>query len=159
MAQIKIAIAALRLLYHRIPDFDTGFFRHFPQSFQKSVRLRLTAVSSRGMIPSKLNRLDRGAGSISTLRQGQAAAGGERGNRRSSGKLPGGPVLGRQRTSAGLSQSYFVKRYHWLRRESPLWGAPFVYSMNRLTKRFIFCFPPHCGGRGGKPDHRRGERF
>jgi len=30
------------------------------------------------------------------------------------GNLPGFFMLGRQRTSAGLSQKIFVKRYHWL---------------------------------------------
>ena len=104
------------------------------------------------MMPSKLNRLDRGAGSISTLRQGQAAAGGERGYRRSSGKLPGGPVLGRQRTSAGLSQSYFVKRYHWLRRDPPFCGSTFRILHEPLDKAVHFLFSPRCGGRAESLD-------
>lgn len=88
------------------------------------------------MIPSKLNRLDRGARFISTLRQGQAAAGCERGHRRSVSKLPGFGMLGCREIPAGLSQD-FVKRYQWLS-ESLRHSA---FSMDRLTERFIF-YPP-----------------
>ena len=72
----------------------------------------MTGVERSDRMQPKLNRLDRGAGFISTLRQGQAAAGWERENRRSRENLPGLSPLGRRRTSAGLSQD-FVKRYQW----------------------------------------------
>ena len=75
---------------------------------------------------------------MSTLRQGRAAAGWERDHRRSVGRLPGRPPLGRQRRSAGLSQKIFVKRYQWLFGTR---AAPCRIPMNRLTKRFIFISP------------------
>ena len=62
--------------------------------------------------------------------------------------LPANAVLARQIRSAGLSQEFFVKRYHWL-----FGGVLFsrdrfsVYSMNRLAKRFIFFIIPRRRGR------------
>ena len=47
---------------------------------------------------------------MSTLRQGRAAAGWERDHRRSVGRLPGRPPLGRQRRSAGLLRRRFEER-------------------------------------------------
>ena len=57
-------------------------------------------------------------------------------------------MLGRQRRSAGLSQEFFVKRYHWLFGDVLFSRDRFsVYSMNRLAKRFIFFIIPRRRGR------------
>ena len=121
-----------------------NFLKKFLRSAQNSCFFRkkaLTEPMQSDRIQPKLNRSDRGAGFISTLRQGQAAAGRERENRRSCERLPGLLPLGRRKTSAGLSQT-FVKRYHWpLDRPS---RAPFRISMDRLTKRSNF-YPPGAG--------------
>ena len=85
---------------------------------------------------------------MSTLHKASAAVEWERGHRRSVRTMPVVRMLGRQRKSAGLSQEFFVKRYHWL-----FGGVLFsrdrfsVYSMNRLAKRFIFFIIPRRRGR------------
>ena len=55
------------------------------------------------LVCGKIESLDRGAGFISTFRQGQAAADGK-GDTAEVSKMPEFCFLGRQRISAGLSQ-------------------------------------------------------
>jgi hypothetical protein len=86
-----------------------------------------------------VNRLDRGAVFISILRHSQAAAAGERENRRRAGSVPALPVLGRSRRLNGLSQD-FVERY---RNHGTAFFVPFFYGPP--AKRFIFHFPVRPG--------------
>ena len=103
----------------------------------------------------KIESLDRGAVSISTLRKASAAVEWERGHRRSVRTMPVVRMLGRQRRSAGLSQEFFVKRYHWLFGDVLFSRDRFsVYSMNRLAKRFIFLHFP-AGGEQKRRTRRR----
>lgn len=53
---------------------------YFSQELQDSLKTLLTASPASARIPIKLNRLDRGARFISTVRQGQAAAGDRKGS-------------------------------------------------------------------------------
>ena len=84
-----------------------------------------------------MNRLDRGAVLISTLWQGRVAAVGERDHRRSGKKAPGFFLLGRQRTSAGLSQKLCeaLSLADWL----PLLGLSRTFH-GPLTKAVHFLF-------------------
>ena len=109
------------------------------------------------MMHSKLNRLDRGAVFRSTFRQGQAAVGGERDHRRSMGKRPGFPLLGRQIRSAGLSQS-ICEALSMTIRNVRLTVAVTRYYMDRLTKRFIFIYHPVRQGDESRNDPNGSER-
>lgn len=90
------------------------------------------------LVWQKLNRLDRGATFISTLRQGQAAAGTERDRRRSvEGCLTfHGWVAGQY--PSDCHKASFVKRYQWLFGYESTALFPSAISMDRLTKRSIF---------------------
>ena len=85
----------------------------------------------------KIESLDRGAGFISTLHKARQPWKGK-GETAEVGKPPEVFLLGRQRISAGLSQSYLCEALSLAVGPSLFW-AFFACSMDRLTKRFIFC--------------------
>lgn len=67
-----------------------------------------------------------------TAGQGQAAVPRERGGRRRSPALPGALLLGRGKTSPGLSR--IVERYHF-----PVWRGTFVLSGRFHGSARFFC--------------------
>ena len=115
--------------------------------FPKNAKKQLTGRNINAKMQSKLNRLiEARYPSVPPARPG--SRGRERGHRRSVRTMPGIRMLGRQRRSAGLSQEFFVKRYHWLFGDVLFSRDRFsAYSMNRLAKRFIFFIIPRRRGR------------
>ena len=119
----------------------------FLLKFPKNAKKQLTGRNINAKMQSKLNRLiEARYPSVPPARPG--SRGRERGHRRSVRTMPVVRMLGRQRRSAGLSQEFFVKRYHWLFGDVLFSRDRFsVYSMNRLAKRFIFFIIPRRRGR------------
>ena len=100
----------------------------------------------------KIESLDRGAVFISTSRKARAAGEGKGATAEVLGRcLLSGCWVGREHLPD--CHKFFVKRYHWLFGKAR-WGRFSVYSMDRLTKRFIFLHFP-AGGEQKRRTRRR----
>ena len=100
------------------------------------------------LVYGKLNRLDRGAVFISTHRKARQPRQGK-GDTAEARKMPEFSTLGRQRTSAGLSQG-FVKRY----RSSANVRILHAVTVGSLIKAIQFCFLRQVSKRSCTPDSR-----
>ena len=120
---------------HHIYAFLSVLFV-FLLKFPKNAKKQLTGPKSNAKMQSKLNRLiEARYPSVPPARPG--SRGRERGHRRSVRTMPVVRMLGRQRRSAGLSQEFFVKRYHWLFGEVR-WGPVFRIFHEPLGKAVHF---------------------
>ena len=120
---------------HRICAVRHVLFVSLPK-FPKNAKKQLTGRNINAKMQSKLNRLiEARYPSVPSVRPVQL-----RNGKGATAEVPGNaccPVAGSAEKICRTVTSFFVKRYHWLFGKAR-WGRFSVYSMDRLTKRFIF---------------------
>ena len=120
--------------------------------FIQNAEKELTRRKSRATMQSKLNRLiEARYSSVPPARPEQPGKG-----KGPPPKCPDNawyPDAGSAEKICRTVTSFFVKRYHWLFGKAR-WGRFSVYSMDRLTKRFIFLHFP-AGGEQKRRTRRR----
>ena len=124
----------------------------FLPKFPKNAKKQLTGPKSNAKMQSKLNRLiEARYPSVPPAKPVQL-----RNGKGATAEVPGNaccPVAGSAEKICRTVTSFFVKRYHWLFGKAR-WGRFSVYSMDRLTKRFIFLHFP-AGGERKRRTRRR----
>ena len=136
---------------HRICAVRHVLFVSLPK-FPKNAKKQLTGRNINAKMQSKLNRLiEARYPSVPSVRPVQL-----RNGKGATAEVPGNaccPVAGSAEKICRTVTSFFVKRYHWLFGKAR-WGRFSVYSMDRLTKRFIFLHFP-AGGEQKRRTRRR----